>query len=91
MDEFAIQLIFDQRQDGRFHVHSPSVPGLHLAGRDLSEIQADIEPIVKDLLLHNANVVVDKIRWVPSLEDVVRQMTPPSPRSKTLMISAHAA
>lgn len=91
MDEFAIQLIFDQRHDGRFHVHSPSVPGLHLAGDDLGAIQADIEPIVKDLLLHNAKVIVDRIRWVPSIEDVVKQLSPPSPRSKTLMISGHAA
>jgi hypothetical protein len=91
MDEFAIQLVFDKRHDGRIHVHSPNVPGLHLAGSDLQSIESDIEPIVKDLLLHNANMVVDRIRWVPSLEDVVRQMATPEPRSKVLMISAHAA
>lgn len=91
MDEFAIHLVFDKRRDGRIHVHSPNVPGLHLAGSDLQSIESDIEPIVKDLLLHNANVVVDRIRWVPSLEDVVREMAAPEPRSKFLMISAHAA
>jgi hypothetical protein len=91
MDEFAIQLVFDKRLDGRIHVHSPSVPGLHLAGNDLEAIQSDIEPIVKDLLFHNANVVVDRIRWVPSLEDVVRQLATPEPTSKFLMISGHAA
>jgi len=91
MDEFAIQLVFDKRHDGRIHVHSPSVPGLHLAGHDLQSIQSDIEPIVKDLLLHNANVVVDRIRWVPSLEEVVRQMATAEPRSKFLMIRGHAA
>jgi hypothetical protein len=93
MDEFAIQLLFDKAHDGRIHVHSPNIPGLHLAGDDLESIRADIEPIVKDLLFHNSNVVVDRIRWVPSLEEVVRQMAEhaPEPKSKYLMIVAHAA
>lgn len=92
MAEFAIQLFFDKRRDGRIHVHSPSVPGLHLAGDDLQSIQADIEPIVKDLLYHNSNLIVDKIDWVPSLEEVVKQMAePPEPKSKFLLIHGRAA
>jgi hypothetical protein len=76
--EFAIQLVFDKRRDGRFHVRSPNVPGLYLAGRDSTAIRADIEPIVKDLLYHNSNLIVDQIRWVPSLEEIVRSMAAPS-------------
>ncbi|MCK6452655.1 MAG: hypothetical protein L6R19_17675 [Alphaproteobacteria bacterium] len=92
MAEFAIQLLFDKRGDGRIHVHSPNVPGLHLAGDDLDAIRADIEPIVKDLLYYNSNLIVDQIHWVPGLEEVVRQMAEPSePRSKFLVIHGRAA
>ena len=97
MGEFLIQLLFDKKRDGRIHVHSPSVPGLHLAGDDLEAIRGDIEPAVRDLLLHNSRVVVDKIRWVPSLEEVVRQMAvpgagrKPKQEAKYLVVMAHAA
>jgi predicted RNase H-like HicB family nuclease len=76
---FVIQLLFDQRLDGRFHVHSPDVSGLHLAGDDLEAIRADISPVLKDILLHNSKMVVDEIEWHSSLEDVVRRMTTPTP------------
>ncbi len=95
---FVITLFFDKRRDGRFHVHSPDVPGLHLAGRDLDAVRTDIEPVLKDILLHNSKVVVDEIQWHPSLEDVVKVMTgpPPSPdapppKSNFLLIFGHAA
>ena len=76
--EFMIQILFKRSSDGGFHVHSPNLAGLHLAGRDLTAIRADLEPIVKELLFFNANVIADHIRWVSSLEDVMRQMTQPS-------------
>ncbi|HKO10122.1 MAG TPA: hypothetical protein VJ487_20630 [Alphaproteobacteria bacterium] len=72
--EFMIQILFKKSGDGRFHVHSPDLAGLHLAGRDLATIRADLEPIVKDLLFYNSNVIADKIRWVPRLEEI-----PPHP------------
>jgi predicted RNase H-like HicB family nuclease len=97
-NEFAIELLFDKSRDGRFHVHSPNVPGLHLAGYDLAAIRADIEPIVKDLLYHNSGVIVDHIRWVPSLEELIRQiMGPPPPpepqpgKATYLVITGRAA
>ena len=96
--EFMIQILFETSGDGRFHVHSPDLAGLHLAGRDLATIRADLEPIVKELLFHNSNVIADKIRWVPSLEEVVSQMTRPptvpsssSREQKFLMITGRAA
>ncbi|HXQ66715.1 MAG TPA: hypothetical protein VN980_09100 [Alphaproteobacteria bacterium] len=96
--EFMIQILFKKSADGRFHVHSPNLAGLHLAGRDLATIRADLEPIVKDLLFYNSNVIADKIRWVPSLEEVVCQMTQPSSapepqavEQKFLMITGRAA
>jgi hypothetical protein len=96
--EFMIQILFEKSGDGRFHVHSPDLAGLHLAGRDLATIRADLEPIVKELLFHNSNVIADKIRWVPSLEEVLGQFTRPSSPSsspaqeqKFLMITGRAA
>src|SRR4029453_15437030 len=62
--EFSIELFFDRRGN-HYHVHSPSVAGLHLAGTDLSALRQDIEPAVRDLLRYNSNVSVDTIRWVP--------------------------
>jgi len=64
---FVIQLLFDKRKDGRFHVHSPSVPGFHLAGPDLEAIRPDIETVLKDILFHNSKMIVDEIQWFPSL------------------------
>ena len=95
---FVIQLLFDKRGDGRFHVHSPDVPGLHLAGRDLEAIRADVEPILTDILLHNSGMVVDEIEWHPSLDEMVKIITgkapAPSeapPETNFLLIRGHAA
>lgn len=96
--EFIIQILFEKDRDGRVHVHSPQVAGLHLAGRDLNVIRADLEPILKDLLFHNLDFVADKVRWIPSLEEVVRVMTTKSAspeqhahEQKFLMITERAA
>jgi hypothetical protein len=99
LDGFAIELLFDKRRDGRFHVHSPSVPGFHLAGRNIEVIRADIEPALRDILLHNSKVVVDRIEWYPSLAEVAKRMiepdtpTPEPAPGKTnfLLIFGHAA
>lgn len=77
--EFAIQLLFEKRRDGRFYVHSPNLAGLHLAGRNLDKIRADLEPIIKELLYRNADFVADKIKWFSSLEQVTRELTRPAP------------
>ena len=93
-DIFAIQLYFDQRRDGRVHVHSPNVPGLHLAGHDLDTIRGDIEPVLRDLLLLNSKLVIEEIQWVPSLEEIVTRMegrASAEPKPTTLVISGHAA
>lgn len=98
MSEFVIQLLFDKRSDGRFHVHSPNVPGLHLAGKSIELIRGDIEPVVRDLLFYNSGMVVDQIRWVPSLDEVVKEMAPSVPAitespetPKFLVITGRAA
>jgi hypothetical protein len=97
--EFAIRLVYDHRPDGRFHISSPDIPGLHLNGPNLEGIAEDIEPLVRELLLHNSGVVVDTIKWVPPLEEMVNQMRrptagarEPSPgESRVLVITGRAA
>ena len=37
-------------------------------------IRGEIEMIVKDLLRLNHNIEADEIRWVPSLDHVVKQL-----------------
>jgi hypothetical protein len=82
--DFYVELVFTKRRNGRFYVHSPTLPGLHLAGSDIDLIRADIEPIVKDLLRHNAGIPVDEIQWVPPLDQISTalkdQMPPTAPR-----------
>jgi hypothetical protein len=70
---FVARVKFEKRSDGRFHIHSPEIPGLHLAGRDLAKIRADLEILVRDLLYFNQNIVVDALSWVPSLEDTFKK------------------
>jgi hypothetical protein len=78
VSEFRIRLWFDKRPDGRFHIHSPNVPGLHLAGRDLRALCNDIDPAVKDLLRDNLKIEAEEIRWVPSLEDIREHFSAPA-------------
>ena len=75
--EFQIELLFDRRSDGLFHIHSEALPGLHLAGEDFSALRRDIEPAVRELLRYNREIVADEIRWVPTLEEVQRELDAP--------------
>lgn len=89
--EFAIELYFDLRSDGRYYIHSPHVPGLRLAGSDLEALRDDIEPAVRDLLLHNRELQVDSIRWVPSLDEVMDQFGQPPEKSTYVVRLSGAA
>ena len=70
-NKFHLRLLAQKAHDGRFSVSSPTLPGLHMAGSDLQKIRADLEPIIKDLLWHNSEFIVDRIEWVPSLDQVI--------------------
>ena len=91
--EFSIELLFDQRSDGRYFIHSPHVPGLRLAGPDLEALCADIEPAVKDLLQHNRELAVESIRWVPSIDEVLKEFDRPAQIDKkaTYLVKLSAA
>ena len=96
--EFVVQVQFDKRIDGRFHIRSPNLPGLHLAGPDFDQIQVDLEPVVKDLLHYNLGMIVETIRWVPSIDEItaafkkgatVRHPQPKPGKSSFLVIRGH--
>ena len=53
--EMSIQLIYERHSDGRYYVRSDNLPGFRLAGTNLDALQADLDEVVKDLLLHNEN------------------------------------
>lgn len=69
----AIELRTERREDGRFHVWSPDVPGLHLVGSDAEAIRVDLEPALKDLLKGNFQFDVAGVHLVPNLATVVRR------------------
>jgi len=91
--EFSIELLFDQRSNGRYFIHSPHVPGLRLAGPDLEALCADIEPAVKDLLQRNRKLAVESIRWVPSIDEVLKEFDRPAQIGKkaTYLVRLSAA
>ena len=90
---FSIEFLFDQRSNGRYFIHSPHVPGLRLAGPDLEALCADIEPAVKDLLQHNRKLAVESIRWVPSIDEVLKEFDRPAQIGKkaTYLVRLSAA
>ncbi|HKT17998.1 MAG TPA: hypothetical protein VJR47_08155 [Stellaceae bacterium] len=85
---YRLELLFDRREDGYFHVHSPALPGLHLGGMDLKAICLDIPEVVRDLLWETKRIRADEVKWLPSIEDVQKQF--PSER-ETYLVSAKDA
>jgi hypothetical protein len=63
----AIELKFDRHDDGRYHIHSPDLPGLHLAGMNLDALRADFDSVLRDLLKGNANATAERIHHIPNL------------------------
>jgi len=95
--EFRLKLIYEKRRDGRFYIHSSDLPGLHLAGSDLDRLQADLEPVIKELLFFNWDFVAEKIKWLPPLDLVKsrlgRSPSPPGdkPAEEIYVITGRAA
>jgi hypothetical protein len=85
--EMSIQLIYERHSDGRYYVRSDNLPGFRLAGTNLDALQADLDEVVKDLLLHNENFVVEGLRWVPGPEDIKRHLSKPGPEGKAVYIA----
>ena len=86
--EISIELVYERHGDGRYYVTSSDVPGFRMAGTDIDAIQADLNEVVSDLLLHNSGFVVAELRWVPSLEDVKHHLQRPNPEGKARYVAS---
>ena len=75
--EIAIDIVFEQHNNGRYFVTSDDIPGFRMAGFDIDAIEGDLNAVVCDLLRYNAGFIVSQLRWVPSLEDIRRQVLRP--------------
>lgn len=75
--EFYAEVIFERRDGDHFYVHSPDIPGLHLAGRNFDELNSLLETAVKDIFWFNSQIIIDSIRWVPNLAEVSKKMKSP--------------
>ena len=76
--EFHATVIFERRDGDHFYIHSPDVPGLHLAGRDFDELQKLLPTAIKDLYWFNSEIAIDSIRLLPSLTEVSKLMKSPA-------------
>ena len=94
--EFAVRIDF-RRGDGRCYISSPDLVGLHLAGLDMNALRSDLEPVIKDLVYHNLNRVIDKLRFIPSLEEIsekyhsIQKIEDDSGRTEFCLIQLEAA
>jgi|GEM_PF-1412063 len=87
VSEISIELQYAKHSDGRYHIDSVDVPGLRLIGADFRALQADLDEVVKDLLKLNCNFVVEELRWVPSVDDVRKQLDNPAPQGTATYIA----
>ena len=68
--EFAVRIEFRLDEDGRCHIGSPDLIGLHLAGHDIDALRRDLDTIIKDLVWHNLGRVIEHLRWIPNLDEI---------------------
>jgi hypothetical protein len=76
--EFYATVIFERRDGDHFYIHSPDIPGLHLAGRNFDALQGLLEPAIRDLYWFNSKIAIDGIRLLPSLNEVNKLMKGPA-------------
>lgn len=68
LTECAIEVRYDKREDGRFHIHSPDLPGLHLVGSNPDALTADLEPVLREMLRVTTSQAIDTMMVLPSFE-----------------------
>lgn len=85
--QFKIELSYEKKSDGRYYIGSEDVPGFRMIGPDFDALQRDLEPLVKDLLLHNKGITVESLRWVPTLDEVKAQLNRPQPKGMATYIA----
>lgn len=86
--QIRIELKYERRSDGRYFVSSDDVPGFSMVGTDIDAIQKDLDEVVKDLLRLNSNFLVEELKWVPSLDEVLRHLKTPTPDGRALYIAS---
>ncbi len=93
--EFYAEVIFERRDGDHFYIHSPHIPGLHLAGRNLDELNKLLKTAIKDIFWFNSEIVIDSVRWLPSLAEVSKQIVsskePPTYERKTCVVNVRSA
>ena len=82
----ALELRFERHEDGRFYVHSPDLPGLHLAGPNPDALRGDLESALRDVLSGNANVGVERMHFFPNLANMFAS-DPGLPRRETCVVT----
>lgn len=81
----AIELRFDRRDDGRFHVHSPDLPGFHLAGMDLDALRGDFQSAIRDLIDGNIKAPIERLHFFPNLASLINK--DPALRRETCLVT----
>jgi predicted RNase H-like HicB family nuclease len=68
--ECAIEVRYDKREDGRFHVHSPDLPGFHLVGPSPDALITDVEPVLREMLRVTTSQTVDTMMVMQSFQNL---------------------
>jgi len=85
--EMSVQLQYE-KHGGRYHIKSLDIPGFRMAGTDWDALLADLDNVVKDLLFHNSNFVVESLRWVPGPDDVKKHLDKPQPEGTATYVAS---
>ena len=91
MTDIAIEVFYEKHSDGRYYIKSLDVPGLHLAGTDFDALQSDLDPVVKDLMIHNMGFTVESVTWVPSPSEAKKLLDRPQSGRATYIAKVKAA
>ncbi|HEY1720031.1 MAG TPA: hypothetical protein VGG27_02210 [Magnetospirillaceae bacterium] len=68
LTECAIAVYYDKRDDGRFHISSPDLPGFHLVGPSADALGADVEPVLREMLRTTTGQAVDTMMVLPTFQ-----------------------
>ena len=82
----AIELRFNRRDDGRYHIHSPDLPGLHLAGMDIEALRGDFQSAIRDLIDANIKTPIERLHFFPNLASLFNK-DPATVRRETCLVT----
>jgi hypothetical protein len=85
--EMVVEIIYEKREGNRYFLRSQDIPGFRLEGGDFDKIQADLGPVVIDLLEHNMGFSVESFRWIPTPEEVKQHLDKPHSEGKVRYVA----